>query len=165
MKKTGQQQFSLYRAINKGGVLIDVNGTSKEEIIRYTMQQIADKGDFDDEVISELLLDREKLSPTALNSGIAVPHTREFLFKGPVDFISVVYPKSPVDWGALDGEPVHTLFFLFSCDDKRHLHLLAKLAHLSSDEKALDYLKSKPSHQELLNYIKTWESSLKSPNL
>ncbi len=159
---SGQQQFSFYRAVHKGGVLTDVPGTSKEEIIRYTMDQIANKAHFDAEVISELLLDREKLSPTALNNGIAVPHTREFLFKGPSDLITVVYPKVPVDWGALDGKPVHTLFFLFSCDDKRHLHLLAKLAHLSSSDDGLALLQTKPSNQDLLAYIKAWESNLRT---
>ncbi|MCB1108072.1 MAG: PTS sugar transporter subunit IIA [Chlamydiia bacterium] len=158
----GQQQFSFYRAVHKGGVLVDVAGDTKEDIISYTMQQIADKADFDAEVISELLLDREKLAPTALNNGIAVPHTREFLFKGPSDLITVVYPKHPVEWGALDGQPVHTLFFLFSCDDKRHLHLLSKLAHLSSNDECLKFLQTKPPAQELLAYIKKWESALRA---
>ena len=159
-EESGSQQFSFYRAIHKGGVLIDPEGDDKASIIHSTMHQIADKGDFDAEVIAELLLDREKLSPTALNNGIAVPHTREFLFKGPHDLISVVYPNKPIDWGALDGQRVHTLFFLFSTDDKRHLHLLAKLAHLSSDSDALAFFRTKPSAQALLAYVKSWESSL-----
>lgn len=158
----GSQQFSFYRAIHKGGVVIDPVGDDKETIVRSTMNEIAEAAHFDAEVITELLLDREKLSPTALNNGIAVPHTREFLFKGPQDLVTVVYPTNPVDWGALDGKPVHTLFFLFSTDDKRHLHLLAKLAHLASDEKSLEFLQTKPDAQTLLPYIKQWESSLKN---
>ena len=157
----GQRQFSLYRAIHKGGVYCNILGSTKEKIIAATMDQIADVANFDSQVITELLLDREKLSPTALNNGIAVPHTREFLFKGPSDLITVVFPENPIDWGALDEKPVHTLFFLFSCDDKRHLHLLAKLAHLSSSDEGLKYLQTKPSSQDLLAYIKGWEGSLR----
>ncbi|MCP5491450.1 MAG: PTS sugar transporter subunit IIA [Chlamydiales bacterium] len=159
--ESGTQQFSFYRAIHKGGVLLNLPGANKPHLIRNAMDRIADKADFDAEVITELLLDREKLSPTALNNGIAVPHTREFLFKGQTDLITVVYPQEPLDWGALDGQPVHTLFFLFSTDDKRHLHLLAKLAHFASDEKSLAFLQAKPDQHELLSYIKKWESSLK----
>jgi PTS system nitrogen regulatory IIA component len=55
---------------------------------------------------------------------------------------------------------VNTLFFLFACDDKRHLHLLAKLAHLSSKQENLEYLNTHPSKPELLTYIKQWESNL-----
>ncbi|MES2345168.1 MAG: PTS sugar transporter subunit IIA, partial [Chlamydiota bacterium] len=128
-QKMGMQHFSLYRAIHKGEVFTGVPGTEKEEIIRGTMNLIAPKLGLDADVISELLLDREELMPTALSNGIAVPHTRDFLLKTPFDVIVVVFPEKPIEYGALDGKPVHTLFFLLSTNDKRHLHLLAKLAH------------------------------------
>lgn len=159
-KKTGLQQFSLYRAINRGEVIVDLNASTKEDVISLTMQQTADTLTLDASVLTELLLDREKLMPTALNHGIAVPHSRDLLLKGPVDVITVVFPKSPIDWGALDEKPIHTLLFLFAADDKRHLHLLAKIAHLSSNDEALDLFRSKPDKKELLSYIKQWESKV-----
>lgn len=158
---TGQQQFSLFRAIHRGDVIESRYIENKKVLIQETVQVIASELGLDSNVLTELLLDREKLMPTALNNGIAVPHTREFLIKRPFDVTVVVYPESPIDWGALDGQPVHTLFFLFACDDKRHLHLLAKIAHFSSDQENLDFLKTKPSKEKLLDYIKDWESSLK----
>ena len=161
LQKRGMQQFGLYRAIHRGGVFTELASRSKEEIIKETMET-ADNLSLDPAVMSELLLDREKLMPTALNNGIAVPHTRDFLLKGPTDVIVVVFPKKSIDWGALDEHPVHTLFFLFACDDKRHLHLLAKLAHLSSNDEALELLKSRPSKKELLDYVKDWESKVLS---
>ena len=106
--------------------------------------------------------DREKLMPTALSNGVAVPHTRDFLLQESFDVVAVAFPKNPIEFGALDGQPVHTLFFLCACDDKRHLHLLAKLAHLSSKEQNLDYLLTYPSKAELLDYVKNWEGNLKS---
>jgi len=162
LQKRGMQQFGLYRAVHRGGVHTELTSQTKEEIIKETMEMVADNLSLDPAVVSELLLDREKLMPTALNNGIAVPHTRDFLLKGPTDVVAAVFPKKPVDWGALDEHPVHTLFFLFASDDKRHLHLLAKLAHLSSNEEALELLKSRPSKKELLDYIKDWESKVLS---
>jgi PTS system nitrogen regulatory IIA component len=160
-QRGGMQQFSLYRAINKGGVLTQVAGKTKEELIRGAMKLVAPKLGLDADVLSELLLDREKLMPTALNHGIAVPHTRDLL-QGPFDQIVVVFPYEPIEYGALDGKPVHTLFFLFSSADKRHLHLLAKLAHLSSNQEALQLLQTRPTRDRLLEYIRDWESKLKS---
>ncbi len=160
-QRGGMQQFSLYRAIHKGAVLTQVAGQTKEEIIRGTMKLVAPRLGLDPDVLSELLLDREKLMPTALNHGIAVPHTRDFLLQGPVDMIVVVFPFEPIEYGALDGKPVHTLFFLFSTADKRHLHLLAKLAHLSSNPEALQLLQTRPSRKKLLEYIREWESKLR----
>lgn len=158
----GAQQFSLYRAINKGGVYDNIVGDNKETIIRNTMEVIAKELLLDPEVLSELLIDREKLMPTALNQGIAVPHARECLSKVPFDLITIVFPKKPIEYGALDGKPVDILFFLFATGDKTHLHLLAKIAHLSSNPKALSLLKSHPSKGTLLEFIKEWEGNLRA---
>lgn len=158
--KKGMQQFNLFRAINRGGIFTDIQSSNKEDLIRETMGRVSDKLGMDPDVMADLLLDREKLMPTALNNGIAVPHTRDSHLKGPTDVVVVVFPKKPIDWGALDENPVHTIFFLFACDDKRHLHLLAKLAHLSSHDEALDLMKSRPHEKDLFEYIKDWESSV-----
>ena len=63
----GLHQFNLYRALNKGLVLNDVEGDTKEEIIYNSMKLISDSLDLDAEAITNLLLDREKLMSTALN--------------------------------------------------------------------------------------------------
>lgn len=99
--------------------------------------------------------------PTALNNGIAVPHARDFLTKGPFDSVVIVFPEKAIEYGALDGKPVHTLFFLFACSDKRHLHLLAKIAHLCSDEQALQFLRTRPDKKKILEFIKHSEGSLR----
>ena len=161
-ERLGTQQFGLYRAVHKGGVYIDVPGETKEEVIRNAMGLIASDLHLDAEVITELLLDRENLMPTALSNGIGVPHTRDFLLQESYDVIAVVFPKNPIEYGALDGQPVHTLFFLFACDDKRHLHLLAKLAHLSSKPENLAFLKHHPTKLQLLEYVKNWEANIKT---
>ena len=158
--RLGTHQFGLYRAIHKGGVYADIEGETKEEVICASMQKIAEDLHLDAEVITDLLLDREKLMPTALSNGVAVPHTRDFLLQESFDVVSIVFPKKPIEYGALDGKPVHTLFFLFACDDKRHLHLLAKLAHLSSKPDNMAFLRRHPTKAQLLERIKQWETSL-----
>lgn len=160
--RLGSHQFGLYRAVHKGGVYAEIEGDTKEEVICSAMQKIAADLRLDAEVITDLLLDRERMMPTALSHGIGVPHTRDFLLQESFDVVAVVFPKKPVDYGALDGKPVHTLFFLFACDDKRHLHLLAKLAHLSSKPEHLAFLKRHPAKAQLLEYIKNWETQLKA---
>jgi PTS system nitrogen regulatory IIA component len=157
----GMHHFCLYRAIHQGDVFSQIPGNSKEDIIRNTTQVIAPKLNVDAEVLSELLIDREKLMPTAINNGIAVPHARDFLRQGLLDMVFVVYPQEPMEYGALDGNPVHTLFFLFASNDKGHLQLLSKLAHLGSNTKALEHLRFKPGKKELLDFIRNWEGQLR----
>ena len=108
----GHQQFNLFRALHKGLVLNDVEGETKEEIIYNSVKHISKSLDMDAEVITNLLFDREKLMSTAINRGVAIPHTRDFLLARAYDIVVVVYPKNPIEYGALDGKDVHTLFLL-----------------------------------------------------
>ncbi len=158
--KPGNQQYALYRALNRGGVHHNVAGDTKEEVIQNVTPLIAPQLRTDPEVLTELLIDRERLMPTAFNNGLAVPHARECLQQVPFDLVAVVFPEKPIEYGALDGKPVDILFFLFAKEDKAHLHLLAKLAHLSSDTEALATLKGRPEKSKLLEYIRDWESAL-----
>lgn len=161
VSRGGMHHFCLYRALHQGD-LFHISGQTKEDVIRGTTRAIAQKLNVDAEVLAELLIDREKLMPTALNNGIAVPHTRDFLRKGPLDMVFVVYPEQPIEYGALDGEPVHTLFFLFASHDKGHLQLLAKLSHLGSSPEALAFLSKKPGKKELLDFVRHWEGQVRA---
>lgn len=157
----GSQQFSLFRAIYNGGVLHQVAGDNKEDVIRNAMKTIAKDLKLDADVLSEMLIDRENLQPTALGHGIGLPHTRDSFMNVHQDRVIIAFPEKPIeDYGALDSVPVHTLFFLFACDDKRHLHLLAKIAHLNNQPSAREFFKSQPHKAKLLQYVKEWESNI-----
>jgi PTS system nitrogen regulatory IIA component len=162
--KGGLHSFALMRAMHKGGVLLDVAATTKEGVIREVVGRIAPRLGLDAEMITELLLSREGLMSTALGQGIAVPHPRETVLPQPgADVVVTVFLKTPVPFGALDGAPVHTLFFLFSSSDKTHLHLLSKIAHLSSHDGAQALFQRRPSAHDFLSYVKEWESKIRYP--
>lgn len=160
VKPTGLHKFSLYRALHKGDLHADITGTTPEQLITGTTHKLAQKYELDSTVLSTLLMDRERQMSTALGSGIAVPHTRDFLLPTHFDVVTVVFPQEPIPYDALDGDPVHTLFFLFACEDARHLDLLAKIAHFSNDEQNIRLLQRRPDRQTLLSHIKAWEANL-----
>ena len=153
-------KFCLYRAIHKGCVIEGISKGSKEEIIRTVMHEAASVLKINPEIVSEMLIERENLMSTALGGGIAVPHTRDFLLHDYTDAAVIVYLDEPMDWGAIDGSYTDTLIFLFSCDDKRHLNLLAKVAHLTMMEETKRLFGSRPSKEKLLEQILEFEKSL-----
>ena len=160
VKPTGLHKFSLFRALHKGDLYADIPGITPQQLITGTTQKLATKYELDATALSNLLLDRERQMTTALGSGIAVPHTRDFLLPTHFDVVTVVFPKEPIPYDALDGAPVHTLFFLFACEDARHLDLLAKIAHFSNDEQNIRLLERRPDRATLLSHIKAWEAGL-----
>lgn len=149
------QSFALYRALHRGPFL-QLEGRTKEELIREGVSHF--RQDLGVHSLGELFLEREALMTTAIGNGVAIPHSRECLLSTPYDFVSFARIKEPVEWGALDGKKVGVLFFLAACDDRRHLHLLAKLAHLISSE-TID-LFSIETKDQLLEEVKQFEKEL-----
>lgn len=155
----GSQQFSLYRALNSGNVWHANTVMNKSRLMEWSVEKIAPSFKVDPGVILDVIEERERMMPTALGQGIAVPHAREASIPTHFDLVSVVFPLEPISYGALDKLPVHTLFFLFAANDIQHLHLLAKLAHLVNAKEMREFLQTKPAKQQLLEMIKQWESS------
>ncbi|MFZ4773650.1 MAG: PTS sugar transporter subunit IIA, partial [Chlamydiia bacterium] len=136
----GWQTYSLYRAIHRGGVVF-IESTSKAGAIEEVIGSVAKDLSLDSSTMIELLIDRENLMTTALGGEVAIPHTRECLIRGPHDVVIVAIPRQPIEWGALDNKGVRVLFFLLACDDKRHLNLLAKIAHLTANKTLIEKIK------------------------
>ena len=69
---------------------------------------------------------RESIGSTALGKGIAIPHPRRpIVLPVATSTISVFFLKTPIQFGAVDGQPVHTVFALVAPTVQSHLHLLA----------------------------------------
>jgi PTS system nitrogen regulatory IIA component len=72
---------------------------------------------------------RENLGSTAVGDGVAIPHPRHpLVLHVSRPSITLGFLETPVDFGALDGKPVDTLFVILSPTVRAHLHLLAVLA-------------------------------------
>lgn len=155
----GAGRHRLYRALHHGGVYAGVKGRTKEEVIGKVVHELAARHQLDAEGVTRLLLQREEI-PCALNEGIAIPHTRDF-YLSHQDLVVVAYPERSIPYGALDGKPVHTLFFLFASEDRHHLDLMAKIAHFCHCPKKRTFLQEHPNKSRLLEEVYQWESQLR----
>ncbi|WP_201456789.1 PTS sugar transporter subunit IIA [Chlamydia sp. 17-3921] len=151
-------KYSLYKAIYRGGVLSNVSVKTKEEILHYVANYMAEKFQLDATVLFEMLSYRENLMSTGIGEGLALPHAKDFLLNAYYDVVIPVFLLEPIDFGALDGKPVNVLFFLFACQDKSHLNLINKIVHLGMSLEARNFFRDSPSKDQLLTYIKEWES-------
>ena len=71
----------------------------------------------------EALLERESLGPTGVGHGVALPHAR---LNGLDKVIGAfVMLEKPIDFGAVDRQPVDIAFALFAPDDAGVEHLKA----------------------------------------
>src|ERR1700739_425678 len=92
--------------------------------------------------IFEVLLQREKLGTTAVGYGVAIPH-------GKVPKLAKMFGlfarlDRPIDFEALDGQPVDLIFLLLAPEGSGadHLKALARVARLLRDQETTSKLRA-----------------------
>jgi PTS system nitrogen regulatory IIA component len=91
-------------------LLIDVRATHKRQLLKELAQKIALTIALPPDLISAGLLKREDLGSTGIGSGIAVPHARIPGLEKPRGLCARL--KQPIDFEAIDGQPVDLVFLL-----------------------------------------------------
>lgn len=111
------------------------------------------------DAIFDSLIARERLGSTGLGHGVAIPHGR---VKNSASAIgALITLHQPIDFDAIDGEPVDLLFGLLVPEHStsEHLQLLAQLAEMFSDTAFVARLRSADSENVLLSLINGWKGA------
>lgn len=108
-----------------------VNG--KKQALQELAAKAAELSGQNERTIFETLLQREKLGSTAVGNGIAIPHGK--LPKLAKLFGLFARLERPIDFEALDGQPVDLIFLLLAPETAGadHLKALARVARLLRD--------------------------------
>ena len=125
-------------------------GTSKKKVFETASNFICSKRqELDGAEVYSNLLARERLGSTALGDGIAIPHCRLSHCEQPL--VTLVTLATPVDFDAVDGQPVDILFLLLVPEEatQEHLDILATLAGLLGRHEFRDALRSATTDEEL----------------
>jgi PTS system nitrogen regulatory IIA component len=112
-------------------IILHLQSHEKHEVFRELADRMAGSyGIREKEKILEAVQLREKKMSTGIQKGIAIPHGKCSAVAQVSGVIGI--SRAGIDYDALDGEPVHLLFFLVSPEDdpKTHLDVLKDVAHL-----------------------------------
>jgi nitrogen PTS system EIIA component len=116
--------------ISPESVFAGIKGNGKKQVLQELSSHLARISGLSDRGIFETLLQRERLGTTGVGQGIAIPHGR---IAG-LDRLVGLFARlaRPVDFEALDGEPVDLVFVLLAPEDAGadHLQALARIARL-----------------------------------
>ncbi|OGQ83619.1 MAG: PTS fructose transporter subunit IIA [Deltaproteobacteria bacterium RIFOXYA12_FULL_58_15] len=125
---------TLSEALQNGGIIYRVAGDDKTTVLQLAVEAMRLPEEVDREQLLRVLLAREALASTGIGDGIAVPHVRNpIVLHVPHPTITLCFLERPLDFGALDGQPVHCLFTMVSPTVRAHLHLLSRLAFALRD--------------------------------
>jgi len=152
---------TLCEALVTGGIHFDIQGESKQEVLKNVVSQLMLPPQVDPDFLLQVLLAREALGTTAIGDGIAIPHVRNpILLHVAAPAITLSFLAKPIDFKALDGIPVHILFTLISPTAKTHLHLLAKLAFALRDDRFKKVLREGATQTEILTTVRAIETDI-----
>jgi PTS system nitrogen regulatory IIA component len=161
MDNQGEKQ-RLAALIPEGGVFYDVSGRNFTEVLINLLKDIPAPASLSREELLKAVLEREALMPTAIGRGIALPHPRTPLInRAEEQFLIIAFLKNPVDWGALDGIPVHTALLVVSASAREHLHTLSELNFFCRQESFLKLLENRASRESLITAIRETEETWK----
>jgi PTS system nitrogen regulatory IIA component len=96
--------------LSPADVLIDVRASNKRLLLQEFAAKAADSLGLRVDQIAPFLLKREELGSTGIGSGVALPHARLPDLQRPFGLLAKL--KQPIEFDAIDGEPVDIVFVL-----------------------------------------------------
>lgn len=138
-------------ALRAGGIHYRIGGSDKPSVLHHVVETMRLPAEVDRVFLYEVLLAREALGSTAIGDGIAIPHVRNpVILHLERPLITLCFLERPVDFGALDGQPVETLFTLISPTVRAHLHLLSRLSFALRHRGFKEAVLGQASREEIL---------------
>ena len=136
-------------------VVLDAACISKAEAIRTLAEQLTLAGRVRDaDALEAAVLARERTYSTGIGHGLAVPHAK---VKGMgAGGLAVLRLRQPLDWGAADGQPVHTVLLLATDGDQDiHLKAFAQLARRLMDPGFRAALSEAATNESIAGLLRT----------
>ncbi len=148
----------LSTLLETGGVHRDIEGEDKSAAFAAIVQRLPLSPEVDREFLLTVLDVREAMGSTGIGDGIAIPHVRNpILLHVDQPFVSLCLLRKPIEFGAIDGKPVHALFLVVSPNVPSHLRILAQLGFILRDAEMRELLARRAPTAEILARVRELE--------
>lgn len=146
--------------LRAGGILYDIGSTTKHGALKEFVDRLPLPPEQDRDTLMSVLEAREAMGSTGIGGGIAIPHVRNpILLHLDHPFVTLGLLQHPVEFDAVDGQPVHALFMVVSPTVPVHLRILAQLGFLLRDDTLRELLRRRAPAEEVLGRIEMLEST------
>ncbi len=144
----------LSELLSANRIKVPMGSRSKDDILRELVSLVADgRGEADGEAILAAVREREQVLSTGIGGGVAIPHG-----KSPhVDqlLLAAGVTREPVDFDALDGQPVQLFFLLVGPESAAgaHVKALSRISRLLRRDQLRQELIAAHSAEDFLRMI------------
>jgi PTS system nitrogen regulatory IIA component len=119
--------------VSAQAIIPALRANSKKQALQELAARASELSGVPEREIFDTLLQRERLGSTGVGNGIAIPHGKLGSFKQLFGLFARL--ERPIDFEALDGEPVDLVFVLLAPESAGadHLKALARIARMLRD--------------------------------
>lgn len=141
-------------------IIPELSSDSKEGVINELIDLFnGDPRVKDLEKVRQAVLEREKIMSTGVGKGFAIPHGKTEL----VTEILCAFGKSstPIEYQALDAQPVYLIFLLIGKDNlvSLHIKLLSRISRMMTKDTLREKLVAAKTKAEIINVFKEEEET------
>lgn len=145
--------MDLADLISSDAVIASLKVKTKKQALHEISQKAAGLTGLDQRKIYDILLQREGLGSTGVGRGIAIPHGR---LPGLRKIVTVFARlDEPIDFEALDNEPVDLIFLLLAPEHAGadHLKALARISRLLREPASIERLRASKDRAALFSVL------------
>lgn len=151
--------MALADLIAQNSVLPALKANSKKQLLQELSAKAAEVTGLPEREIFDVILQRERLGSTGVGNGIAIPHGK----LPSLERIVGVFARldHPVDFEALDDQPVDLVFLLLAPEGAGadHLKALSKVARVMRDGELVQKLRATDSAASLYAFLTESQAS------
>jgi PTS system nitrogen regulatory IIA component len=135
--------------LQPAAVIVPPKAQGKKQLLQELAARAAQVTRLNERKIFETLMERERLGTTGVGQGIAIPHGRLADLKEIVGVFARL--DAPLDYDAVDNQPVDLVFMLLAPEGAGadHLKALARVSRLLRNQQVTEKLRAAKSAEAI----------------
>ncbi len=149
----------MLEILKPDGIIANLRATSKKQALQELAKRAAVLSGQHERAIFDVLLERERLGTTGVGRGIAIPHGK----LPTLDHVYGIFARleRPIDFDAVDDQPVDLIFLLMAPESAGadHLKALARVSRLLRDQTLCEKLRGCETADAIAALVKENEAA------
>lgn len=148
----------LSKIINENLIRLNISANDWEDAVRKAASALLENNKISASYIDEMINTAKEVGPyIVITKHVALPHARPEAGAKEIA-IGIATLEHPIEFGNVDNDPVKYIFSLSAVDQNTHLQAMSELAMLLEKDEFYKVLDKAESAEEIMNYIRTYES-------
>ena len=150
--------MNIFSLLSRDTILPNLKAQEKSEILEQMIASLEDQVSDDElEKIKEAVFEREKIMSTGVGKGLAIPHGKAAGIEQTYAAFAIL--EEPVDYEAIDDQPVNMVFLLVGpqASNSLHIKMLSRISRLMNNSDFRERLRDCSSADEIIEEFKKEE--------